>query len=73
MTPIQITAVVNAMLKLKEKDEKMQQASDIYHEALYPESHTPFLIGSISGAFMVLDLIYPEIAEWISYFIYEVP
>jgi len=73
MNKAQITAIVNAMLELREQDQKMQKASDIYHDALYPDCHNPFLVGITEWALKLLDLVHPEIAEWISYFIYEVP
>lgn len=73
MTPIQITAIVSAILELREQDQKMQKASDIYHDALYPDCHNPSLVGVTDWALKVLDLVEPEISEWISYFIYEVP
>lgn len=37
MTPIQITAIVNAILELRKKDVTMQKASDLCHEAFYED------------------------------------
>ena len=73
MPPIQIAAVVNHILKLREQDVNAQKASNAYHEALYPDSHNPSLVGVTDWALKLLDLIHPEIADWISYFVYEVP
>lgn len=44
MNKAQITAIVNAMLELRKRDQDMQKASDIYHDALYPDCHNPFLV-----------------------------
>lgn len=45
MNKTQITAIVNTILELREQDKKMQKASDIYHDALYPDCYNPFLVG----------------------------
>lgn len=73
MNKSQITAIVNAILELRKKDQDMQKASDIYHDALYPDCHNPCLTGITDWALKILDLVEPEISDWISYFIYEVP
>lgn len=73
MNKAQITAIVNAMLELRKRDQDMQKASDIYHDALYPDCHNPFLVWVTDWALKILDLVEPEISEWISYFIYEAP
>lgn len=73
MNKSQITAIVNAILELREQDQKMQKASDIYHDALYPDCHNPFLVWVTDWALKILDLVEPYMAEWISYFIYEAP
>jgi len=72
MTPEQITKIVDTIIKMRQKDQESQNASNAFHIALYPDDHNPILIWFTDYALKIVNIVHPDIAGWLSYFIYEV-
>lgn len=73
MSPEQINQIVDTIIKMRQKDQESQDASNAFHIALYPDDHNPILIWFTDYALKIVNIVHPDIADWLSYFIYEVP
>lgn len=73
MTPEQINQIVDTIIQLHENDNRMQEATDSYFKVMHPDSYAPSIAWSCDTALKILGIFHPDIAQDISYFIYEVP
>ena len=72
MSPEQINKIVDTIINCRYQDQEAQDASNVFHNALYPDSHNPILNGTTDNALVIVKIMHSEIADWLSYFIYEV-
>lgn len=73
MNSYQIIKIVDTIISIRENDNKKQKATEIYFEAMHPDSYAPILESNLTDVFKILDIINFDMSDWIQYFIYEVP
>ena len=73
MNSDQIIQIVDTIISIHESNDKKQEATDAYFEAMHPDSYAPIVHSNTTDAFRILDIIHFDMSDWIQYFIYEVP
>lgn len=73
MNSEQIKKIVDTILSIRYNDQRMQEATDTYFKVMYPESYEPIIEWNATYALQILEIVHPDIADWLSYYLYEVP
>ena len=69
----QIKKIVDTIISIRYNDQRMQEATDSYFKVMYPESYEPIIEWNATYALQILGIVHPDIADWLSYYLYEVP
>lgn len=73
MNSEQIIKIVDTIISIQENDMKMQDATDAYFKVMHPDSFEPIIDWNATYALKILSIVHYDIADWLSYFLYEVP
>lgn len=73
MNSEKINQIVDTIISIHDKDIRNQEASDAYFKVMHPNSYEPIIDWNTTYALKILEIVNPYIADWLSYFIYEVP
>ena len=73
MNSEQIKKIVDTIISIRNNDQRMQEATDAYFKVMHSDSYPPIIEWNATYALKILEIVHPDIADWLSYFIYEVP
>lgn len=73
MNSEQIIKIVDTIISIRENDKKMQDATDAYFKVMHPYDYEPTIDWNATYALKILNIVHYDIADWLSYFLYEVP